>query len=115
MFAWVWFPSKHCAFSSNVNKSKLAEYAKEASLYATGYYSRRLPHTNFATNSRGILYIKNSRSVVDKITNKHKRLNTSNHNIREKKKKAPLNSNCKSLTHKKDTNLLKPLSQSSKA
>jgi len=38
---------------SNVNKTKLAEYAKEACLYATGYYSRRLPHTNFATNSRG--------------------------------------------------------------
>ena len=41
-------------FSSNVNKTKLAEYAKQACLYATGYYSRRLPHTNFATNSRGI-------------------------------------------------------------
>ena len=40
--------------SSNVNKTKLAEYAKQACLYATGYYSRRLPHTNFATNSRGI-------------------------------------------------------------
>ena len=39
--------------SSNVNKTKLAEYAKQACLYATGYYSRRLPHTNFATNSRG--------------------------------------------------------------
>ena len=50
-------------FTSNVNKSKLAEYAKEASLYATGYYSRRLPHTNFATNSRGILYKKNSRGI----------------------------------------------------
>jgi len=38
---------------SNVDKAKLAAYAKEACLYATGYYSRRLPHTNFATNSRG--------------------------------------------------------------
>ena len=42
--------------SSNVNKMKLAEYAKEACLYATGYYSRRLPHTNFAQNSRGIVH-----------------------------------------------------------
>ena len=55
---------------TNVNKAKLAQYAKDACLYATGilksnlfdtehhilllsgYYSRRLPHTNFAMNSR---------------------------------------------------------------
>merc|ERR1719393_1071946 len=37
----------------NVNKDNLATYAKEACLFSTGYYSRRLPHTNFALNSHG--------------------------------------------------------------
>ena len=37
----------------NVDKVHLAKYAKEACLFATGYYSRKLPHTNFALNSHG--------------------------------------------------------------
>ena len=39
--------------AGNVDRSRLAEYAKLACLYATGYYSTKLPHTNFALNSHG--------------------------------------------------------------
>ena len=38
---------------SNIDRSKLAIYAKEAALFSTGYYSRKLPHTELAKNSRG--------------------------------------------------------------
>ena len=39
--------------AGNVDRSKLAVYAEQACLYATGYYSTKLPHTNFALNSQG--------------------------------------------------------------
>ena len=38
---------------NNVDRFNLAVYAKEASLFATEYYSRKLPHTTFALNSHG--------------------------------------------------------------
>jgi len=37
----------------NVDRDNLAIYAKEACQFSTGYYSRRLPHTTFASNFRG--------------------------------------------------------------
>ena len=37
----------------NIDRQNLAKYATEACLFATGHYSRKLPHTNFALNSHG--------------------------------------------------------------
>merc|ERR1719402_2584 len=38
---------------ANVDMDNLAIYAKEACQFSTGYYSRRLPHTTFASNFCG--------------------------------------------------------------
>ena len=38
---------------ANVDRAQLATYATQAAHFATGYYSKQLPHNNFALNSRG--------------------------------------------------------------
>ena len=48
------FEERHQLLSpGNIDRANLASYATQACLYATGYYSKQLPHTNFALNSHG--------------------------------------------------------------